>query len=134
VKETGPVTPRDFAEVVQRRGECPSGRLVSRESPYEATETALDGSPCQLGLVGEDLRNTMHPGVGHTHVGPQKGGRSQTSLEQGVEPGQRLGQRPFFPSRSRLWEMPVSRSYSLRPAATKGGRASSVSALRTALQ
>src|SRR3972149_3747161 len=46
-----------------------------------------------------------------------------------------LAREPLFSAtRSRLWEMCVNRSRSLRPAATNGGRPSSVIALRTAAQ
>jgi len=75
MKEAGPVTPCHFTEVGQRRGECPRSRLLPGEGTQEAAETALYGSPRQGWLVGEYLRDAMHPGVSDTHVGPEGRGR-----------------------------------------------------------
>ena len=70
MKEAWPVAPRDFEEVGQRWGERPRSRPVPTESPQQATETALHGRSRLLWLVGEYLRDAMHPGVGSPYVRP----------------------------------------------------------------
>lgn len=134
VKEAWPVTAGDLEEMGQRGCECPSGRLVPGQPSQQATQASLHRCPGQLVFVGEDLRHPLDPAVGKPHVGPQRGSGRQTPLEEGLQSSEWLGERPFFPSRARLWETALSRSWSLRPEATKGGRPSSVRALRTALQ
>src|SRR4029434_3868674 len=134
VKEPGPVTARDLEKVPQRGGERPCGGPVPCHRAQQALQATLHGCPMVLFLVAEDMGAPMDPARGTAYVRPQGGGCSQAPLEDGLQPREGLGQGPLFSPRSRLSAMAARRSWSLRPEATKGGRPSSVRALRTAPQ
>ena len=134
VEEPWPVTARDFQEVGQSRGEPPSGSPVPHHRAQQATQATFDSHPRVLVLIGEDVGHAMDPAIGDAHLGPQRGGFGQAPLEERLQPDKGLGQAPLLASRSRLWEIAVSRSCSVSPEAARGGWPSSVRALRTALQ
>jgi hypothetical protein len=85
-------------------------------------------------LVAEDVGHLMDPAIPYTYVGPYICSVYQTSLKQGLQATQVLGQAPLFASCSRLTALALRRPWRLSPAASRGGRPSSVSALRTAAQ
>jgi hypothetical protein len=134
VKEAGPVTPRDLEEVGDGKGERPSGGLMPHHSAEQPLQAALQRRLCMLISVVEDVGHPMDPAIGDADVGPESGSCREALVEPGVEAPERLGHGPLFSTRSRLSEMAVRRSWSLSPEAARGGRPSSVRALRTALQ
>jgi hypothetical protein len=133
-EESWPVTASDLTEVLQCRCECPSGGLVSRHRAQQAPEATLHSQRLALVLVAENVGGPLDPAIAHTHVGPSISRVHHAPLQQGLQPAQFLGQRPLFAPRSRLAVIALRRSWSLSPEASRGGRPSSVRALRTAAQ
>src|SRR5207244_10956219 len=86
------------------------------------------------GVVVQDVRGAMDPAIGHTHLGPQRRRRVQPTPQDRPQAPEGGGQGPLFSTRSKRWVMALRRSWRWRPAAAKGGRPSSVLALRTALR
>src|SRR5215471_17786810 len=134
MKQAGPVTPADLQKVPYGGREGPGFDLMLPHSSKQPVQPSLHGSFCVLGVIVQDVRGAMHPAIGHTHLGPQRSGCVQPAPQDRLQAPAGLGQGPLFSTRSRLWVMAVRRSWSWRPAAAKGGRPSSVRALRTALQ
>ena len=124
----------DLEKVVDGRSKRARFGAVLRQRPEEPLQAPLHRGLTELVLVMQDVRRTMHPAIGHMHVGPQGRGVIQTPLEDGLQAPQFLGQGPLFSTRSRLSAMVLRRVWSVSPEAAKGGRPSSVRALRTALQ
>jgi hypothetical protein len=121
VKESRPVTARDLEEVGQCRGEPSCGSSVPRHGTQQAAQATLHGCPSELVGVREDVSRPMHPAVGDPHVRPQGGRLGQASLEERLQPDERLGEGPLFATRSRLVAIAVSRSCSFSPEAASGG-------------
>jgi hypothetical protein len=133
-KESGPVTPGALPEGHQGRGKRPCGSQVSRHRPQEAPEATRHGQGLALVLIPKDMGRPMDPVRPRTDVGPQLSRVDQAALKQGLQPAQLLGQGPLFAPCSRLAAIALRRSGSLSPEASRGGRPSSVRALRTAAQ
>ena len=133
MKEAGPVAPGHLEEGDPRRRKAPGSRSGSHHRAQQAAQATLHHGPRLLAFVGEEMSRLMDPAVGNAHIGPQGRRRGQAPLEECVQPDERLREPPLFATRSRLWEIAVSRSCSLRPEAARGGCPSSVRALRTAL-
>jgi hypothetical protein len=121
VKEPWPVAARDFQEMSQRGGKCPSASPMPRHGAQQATQATLNSRPRALVLVGEDLGYLVAPAIGDAHLGPQQGGLGQAPLEERLKPEQGLGEAPLFATRSRLVEMALRRACSLSPEAASGG-------------
>jgi hypothetical protein len=85
-------------------------------------------------LVIQDRRRLVDPGEGRADLRPQRGGRRQAALRQFLQSFELARQPLFCSTRSRLAATALSRSCSCSPDASRGGRPSSVRALRTALQ
>ena len=133
-KEAWPGTAGDLPEVHQRRSKSPCGSLVSCHRASESSEATLYGQCLALVLITKDLGRPMDPVIPHTDVRPQSRCIDQAAPKQGLQPAQLLGQGPLFAPCSRLAAIALRRSWSLSPEASRGGRPSSVSALRTAAQ
>ena len=82
---------RNFQEVCQGGGECPSASPVQRHRTQEAAQAALDNRPRALFLVGEDVSCLVDPAVSDTHLGPQRGGLGQAPVEEPLKPDKGLG-------------------------------------------
>ena len=117
------------------RGEAAGLGAVARhgaEQPVEATAHRLGRL---AGGVAQDPGGLVDPGVGTTDRSGHSALRAlEPTGEQLAQPLQRTAQPPFAAARSRLAATASSRSWSFRPEAAKGGRPSSVMALRTAAQ
>ena len=96
VKEAWPVTARDLEEVCQGRGEPSCGSAVPRHGAQQAAQAMLHRGPSEVVGVREDVSRPMHPAVGDTHVRPQGGRLGQASLEERLQPDERLGECPLF--------------------------------------
>ena len=134
VQPPWPVAARAFQAVGPGRGAGPSGSPVPPHGAPPAAQTTFDGSPGVWVLVGEDMGRPLDPGRGHPPLGPQRGSLGQASWEEGLPPDAGRGQRPLFVTRSRRWEVAVSRSGSVRLEAARGGWPASGRARRTARQ
>src|SRR5919198_13667 len=134
MKQAGPVAPADLQKVPHCGRKGPGFGLMLPHGPRQPVEPSLHGSSCVLGVIVQDVRGAMDPAIGHMHLGPQRSGGVQPAPQERLQAPEGLGQGPLFSTRSRLWVLAVRRSWSWRPAAAKGGRPSSVRALRTALQ
>jgi len=79
-KESWPVTAGDLAEVPERRGKRPCGRLVPGHRAQESPEATLYGPCLALVLVPEDVGRLRDPAIPHPDGGPQRGCIGQTVL------------------------------------------------------
>ena len=120
--------------MLDRRGERAGLGAVARhggEQPVEAPPHRLGRL---AGGIFQDPGRPVDPGVGAADVRPEIAGAVQGVRDQPAQAPQGARQPPFAAARSRLAATASSRSASLRPEAAKGGRPSSVIALRTAAQ
>ena len=134
VEQAGAVAAAHLAEMLDRLGERAGLGAVVRhggEQPVEATPHRLGR---RAGGILQDPRRLVHPGVGTTDRRPQGLRALEPAGEQLAQPPQRTAQPPLVAARLRLATTAASRSWSLRPEAARGGRPSSVIALRTAAQ
>jgi hypothetical protein len=133
-KQPWPVTPSDLPAVLQRRCQRAGRSRVARHRAQESPEATLPRQRVALVLVTKDGGRLMDPAIPHPDVGPYISRVHHAPGKQGLQSPQLLGQGPLFSTRSRLAVIAVRRSWSLRPEASRGGRPSSVRALRTAAQ
>src|SRR3990170_557581 len=120
--------------MVYRPGQFTRLLAITQHRSQQAAEPAADGCRRRLLGVGKNLRGLMAPRKPTPAAGPMRCRFVQAAVDQLLQ-FLELAREPLFSAtRSRLWEMCVNRSRSLRPAATSGGRPSSVIALRTAAQ
>jgi hypothetical protein len=134
VEQTRPITGADLEQVVDGRRQRACFGAMPLHRPEEPVQALLHRCCTALVLILEEVRCTMHPAIGHLHVGPQGRGVIQPPLEDGLQAPQVLGQGPLFSTRARLSAVVRRRVWRMSPEAAKGGRPSSVRALRTALQ
>jgi hypothetical protein len=120
--------------MLDRRGERTDLGAVARHGGEPPVEAAPHRLGRLAGSILEDPRRLVHPGVGTTDRRPQGLRALEPAGEQLAQPPQRTAQPPFVAARLRLATTASSRSWSLRPEAARGGRPSSVIALRTAAQ
>lgn len=113
---------RGTAAWVCRHGAAPGPHVTFATIPSEG-----------FGL-GQSLGDPLHPGRGSSYHGPQASGVPSPFVDEALEPWKDLGQRPLFSTRSSEPAMALRRVWRVRPEASKGGRPSSVRALRTARQ
>lgn len=133
-KETGPVTGADLEEVRH-------GWLHGAERGLIAAQLVEQGRQASSNLVargfvgvGEQVGGALDPLIGGPDGRPERGRRREPLSDQRLESPQFGRQPPFSVSRLREASIAVSRSWSWSPDAHRGGRPSSVSALRTAKQ
>ena len=134
VEQAGTVAAGHLEEVVDGAGERAGLGAVSADGGDEPGEAAGDRGRIETGRVVQDPGRAVHPAVGAADVGPEIAGAVQGVRDQPAQAPQEARQPPFSATRSRLATTASSRSASLRPEAAKGGRPSSVMALRTAAQ
>ena len=105
VEQTRPITAADLEKVVDGRNKGTCFGAVPLHRPEEPVQALLHRCRTALVLIIEDVRRTMHPAIGHLHVGPQGRGIIQTPLEDGLQAPSSLGKAPFFPPApgSRRW-------------------------------
>ena len=72
-------------------------------------EVTLHRRCLALLLVAEDVGHLMDPAIPYTYVGPYICSVYQTSLKQGLQATQVLGQAPLFASCSRLTALALRR-------------------------
>jgi len=109
VEQTRPITVADLEKVVDGRRQRACFGAVPLHRPEEPVQALLHRCLTELVLIIEDIRRTMHPAIGHLHVGPQGRGIMQPPLEDGLQAPQVLGQGPLFATRSRLSAMVLRR-------------------------
>ena len=132
VEETRPITGGDLEEMIDRRGEGANLAAVADHRREEIVVGRLDLGAGLSVMIGQDVGSPMDEGVGRADFGPKGSGRLQAAAQDALEAGQVLGEPLFVATCSIEAWIASRRSTSLRPAAAKGGRPSSVSALRTA--
>ncbi len=132
VEEAWPVTPGHFEKGRQHRSKRAGSSLVLRHGTEQALHATLHRRPIELGLVVEDMDDSIHPSIGNAHIRLQSRGVRQAPPQKNPQTDERFGETPLLAPRSRLSAIAVRRSCSLSPSATRGGRPSSVRALRTA--
>src|SRR5688500_11876635 len=135
VEQAGAVAVGDLEEAVDGVAQSAAGIPAFapfREQAGVAGFDVIDSAP---GRVLQDPRRGMDPAEASPDVRPQRPGPPQTLGEQGAQLLQlRWRAPPFCSIRPRLASIASSRSCSRSPAASSGGRPSSVRAPRTAAQ
>jgi hypothetical protein len=134
VEKPGPIAAADLEKVVDGGGKRARFGVMPRHRPEEPLQAPLHPCLTVLVVVVQEVGRPMDPAIGDADVRPESGSCREALVEKGGEAPERLGQGPLFSTRSRLSEMAVRRSWSWSPDAARGGRPSSVRALRTALQ
>jgi DDE_Tnp_1-associated len=134
VEQAGAVAAGHLQEVVDGAGERAGLGAVAADGGDEPGEAAGDRGRVEARHVVQDPGRAVHPGVGAADVRPEVAGAVQGVRDQPAQAPQEPRHPPFSATRSRLATTASSRSASLRPEAAKGGRPSSVIALRTAAQ
>jgi hypothetical protein len=134
MQQAGPVAPADLQQVPHRGREAPGLGLRLPPGPAQPVPPPLHGGPCVRGVMRQDGRGAMDPAIGSTPLRPQRRRRVPPTPQDRPQAPSGLGHGPLFSTRSRLSVMALRRAWSCRPAAAKGGRPSSVRALRTARQ
>src|SRR6478735_11386661 len=134
VEQAGPVAAGHLQEVVDGAGERAGLGAVAADGGDEPGEAAGDRGRVEARRVVQDPGRAVHPAVGAADVRPEVAGAVQGVREQPAQAPQEPRHPPFSATRSRLATTASSRSASSRPEAAKGGRPSSVIALRTAAQ
>ena len=133
-EQAGAVAAGHLQEVVDGAGERAGLGAVARHGGEQPVEAAAHRLRRLAGGIPQDPGRPVDPGVGATDRWPQALRALEPAGEQPAQPPQRAAQPPFVAARSRLAATASSRPASLRPEAAKGGRPSSVIALRTAAQ
>ncbi len=134
VEQTRPVTPGHLPEVLHGGPQLADPLRVARHRSQEPAQPTPPARGRVAGLVAQQVRCLVGPTEGDADRRPPVGGGRQPAIDPSLQPFE-FPREPFFSStRPRLVEITDSRSCSFSPAASKGGRPSSVSALRTALQ
>jgi hypothetical protein len=134
MQQTGPVAARHLQQMVHGALERAGFVAVTCHSPHEAGQAARDLNGRQPGRIVEHPGEGMHPAKAPLDRRPQMTRALETAPEQVAQASQRACQSPFSATRSRLSATAVSRWRNFRPEAARGGRPSSVMALRTAAQ
>jgi hypothetical protein len=134
MQQAGPGAPADLQKVPHRGREAPGLGLRLPPGPAQPVPPPLHGGPCVRGVMRQDGRGAMDPAIGSTPLRPQRRRRVPPTPQDRPQAPSGLGHGPLFSTRSRLSVMALRRAWSCRPAAAKGGRPSSVRALRTARQ
>ena len=133
VEQSGPIAPRDLAEVVEGRAEIDHAPTVALHRGEQAVEAPPDLGARLPGGIGQQAGGGVHEDEALLHRRPERGGAGECPPDQEREPGERARGPPFERSRSRLPATFSNRSFNRSPAASSGARPSSVIALRTAL-
>src|SRR3954466_14442005 len=135
MEQTGAVAVGDLEEAVDGIAQGAAGIPAVAPVVEQAGGAGLDVIGRAPGCVLQDAGRGMDPAEAPPNVRPQRPGPVQTLGEQGPKLLQLRWQiSPFSSIRPRLASTASSRSCSRKPAASSGGRPSSVRALRTAAQ
>jgi hypothetical protein len=134
VKQAGPVAPGDLPKVLQRGCEGAGSGLVAGHRPAQSPQAGFDRRCRTLVPIAEEVGGMRNPAIPLAHVGPQGCRVGQAPCKPGVQAPKVRWHGPLFSTRSRLSVLGLRRSGSGRPEASRGGRPSSVRALRTAAQ
>src|SRR5687767_4685713 len=134
VEQAGSVVGGDLHEMVDSFGQCASFAAPLGPGRQETLVAGLDAERIEPGPVGEDAGGRPEPAMGAADVRPEGLGARRATPDEGRDPPQRLAQFPLSSTRCKLPAIASSRACSFSPEAASGGRASSVSAERTAAQ
>src|SRR3954454_17370034 len=135
VEQAGAVAVGDLEEAVDGIAQGAAGIPAVAPSVEQAGVARLDVIGRTPGRVLQDPGRGMDPAEAPPDVRPQRPGPLQTLGEQGPQLLQLRWQiSPFSSIRPRLASIASKRSCSRSPAASSGGRPSSVRVLRTAAQ
>ena len=129
-----PVALRHLAEVIRRLGQRAQRLAVPGQRGGQSAVASSHRRRTQPLLVGQDRGQAPDPAEGRPYLRPRRLGRFQTLAQNRPQPRQFPREPLFDPTRSKLSATFVSRSCSLSPDGTSGGRPSSVNAERTAAQ
>ena len=133
-EEMRPVTPSHLEEVPERRAE-PAGRSGGpSHAGREGSQPAAQKGRRRSRMVFEQGGHPPYPPKSLAYRLPQGRRPHQAAVDDvGYAPEARA-EPPFLETRRRLLEIKLSLWWSLSPEASRGGRPSSVRALRTAAQ
>src|SRR5688500_14588187 len=135
VEQAGAVAVGDLEEAVDGIAQGAAGIPAFAPFREQAGVAGCDVIGRAPGRVLQDPRRGMDPPEGPPNVRPRRPGPVQTLGEQGAQLLQlRWRAPPFCSIRPRLASIASSRSCRRSPAASSGGRPSSLRALRTAAQ
>src|SRR3954470_12434875 len=135
VEQAGAVAVGDLEEAVDGVAQAAAGIPAVAPSVEQAGVARLDVIGRAPDRVLQDAGRGMDPAEAPPDIWPQRAGPVQTLGEQGPKLLQLRWQiSPFSSIRPRLASTASKRSCSRKPAASSGGRPSSVRALRTAAQ
>src|SRR5687767_3486758 len=135
LEQAGAVAVGDLEEAVDGVAQGTAGLPAVAPFLKQAGVAGLDVISRAPGRVLQDPGRGMDPPEAPPDIWPQRPGPVQTLFEQGPQLLQLRWQMPPLCSiRPRLASIASSRSCSRSPAASSGGRPSSVRALRTAAQ
>jgi transcriptional regulator with XRE-family HTH domain len=133
-EEAGPIACRHLEEVVERRGERADLAARAGQRCQECVVARPNLGTGLLVVGGQDVRGLMDDGVSRAHLGPEGSSGLQAVGQDPLETGEGPGQPLFSRTRSIEARTASRRPTSLSPEAARGGRPSSVRALRTAWQ
>src|SRR3954451_6565689 len=135
LEQAGAVAVGDLEEAVDGVAQAAAGIPAVAPSVEQAGVARLDVIGRTPGCVLQDAGRGMDPAEAPPDVRPQRPGPVQALGEQGAQLLQlRWQSSPFSSMRPRLASIASKRSCNRKPAASSGGRPSSVRALRTAAQ
>ena len=132
-EQAWPVTPAHLKEVIHTRTQVADRIAVPSHGPQQPAELAPDRHRTELHLA-EDVGRSMHPPEREIQRRECLAGHFQGPVNNRLQFVQLDREPPFFSARSKLQSMALNRAWSFNPDASKGGRPSSVRALRTAEQ
>lgn len=81
VKQTRPITPAHFPEMLHRRSQLADLFLVARHRPQESTQATPHSRGCVTGLVAQQVRCLVDPTEGDVDLRPQLGGGRQSTID-----------------------------------------------------
>jgi len=134
VAQTRPITAAAFEQLGDRRRARARSGVVPGHCPTQPLPAPLHRGLPALVRVVQAGRRPLDPARGAADGGPQRRGRVQPALQDGLQARAGLGPGPLCSTRSRRSAMAVRRSWRVRPEAASGGRPSLVRARRTARQ
>jgi hypothetical protein len=104
-KQTRPVAARNLHKVIHGWCQGTGCEAVASHGAEQALQASFNLGLFDLGVIGEQMRCSMHPTISRADVWPQHGGLAEAFFKDGLEASQGLGQAPLFSTRSRLWSM-----------------------------
>ena len=134
VEQAGAVAAGHLEEMLDRLGKVAGLVTVAAHGAEQAVQAMAHGLGRLAGGVAQDPGGLVDPSIDAANVRPERLRALEPTSKQLAQSVQRPAQPPFAAIRSRLAATASSRCCSFSPEAARGGRPSSVMALRTAAQ